>query len=123
MKQSEPEILMQHYLRELHLNFEREYRFHPVRRFRLDFFLPDHRIGIECEGGTWINGRHNRGKGFESDLRKYNEAERMGIRIFRFTTNMIRCGEAKCFLKDLFGNHERMSCLNGEKNGKARRQD
>ena len=93
---------MEKYLRELKLAYEKEFRFHPVRRWRLDFFLPEHRIGLECEGGTWIAGRHTRGKGYEADLRKYNEAMRMGIRIFRFSTNMITRGEAKCFLKELF---------------------
>ena len=27
-----------------------------------------------CEGGTWCNGRHTRGKGFELDCYKYNTA-------------------------------------------------
>lgn len=113
MKQSEPEILMEHYLRELKLKYEREYRFHPIRKWRFDFALTEHRIGLEVEGGIWIQGRHTRGKGYESDLRKANEATRMGWRIFRFTTNMVRRGEAKQFIKDLFQNHERMSCLDG----------
>jgi very-short-patch-repair endonuclease len=104
---------MEHYLRELKLKYEREYRFHPIRKWRFDFALTEHRIGLEVEGGIWIQGRHTRGKGYESDLRKANEATRMGWRIFRFTTNMVRRGEAKQFIKDLFQNHERMSCLDG----------
>src|SRR5665647_3786388 len=30
---------------------EREYRFHPVRRFRFDLCYPGHKLGIECDGG------------------------------------------------------------------------
>jgi very-short-patch-repair endonuclease len=106
MKASIPELLMSKYLKELKLNFVPEFRFHPVRRWRFDFWLPEHRIGIEMEGGTWSGGRHVRGKGYESDLRKYNEAARMGIRVFRFTSNMVQRAEAKTFLKEFFGNQE-----------------
>jgi very-short-patch-repair endonuclease len=103
MKQSVPELLMEKYLTELKLAYQREYRFHPIRRWRFDFALTEHRIGVEVEGGAWIRGRHLRPRGFEQDLRKANEATRMGWRIFRFTTNMIERGEAKTFLKELFG--------------------
>lgn len=72
----------------------REYRFHPERRWRFDFAYPEHRIGIECEGGIHSGGRHVRGKGYEGDLDKYNAAVLLGWDVVRFSAGMIRSGKA-----------------------------
>ncbi len=50
-----------------------EYRFHPTRRWRLDYAWPDYRIALEVEGGIWTAGRHTTGSGFKEDMVKYNE--------------------------------------------------
>ena len=76
------------------LNPETEYRFHPPRRWRFDFAFPEKKIAVECEGGTWTNGRHVRGSGFEKDLEKYNQASLDGWVLLRFTGRMIQSGEA-----------------------------
>lgn len=68
---------------------EREYRFHPVRKWRFDFAFPDHKIAIECEGAVWVSGRHTRGAGFIKDSEKYNEAAIMGWRVLKYTTNTV----------------------------------
>jgi len=73
---------------------EREYRFDPARRWRLDFAIPDKKLGIEVEGGTWTNGRHNRGSGMAADCIKYNTAVLRGWRILRFTTDQVISGDA-----------------------------
>ena len=72
----------------------REYRFHPTRRWRLDFAWPDKKFGVEIEGGTWINGRHTRGSGFEADCEKYAEAMCIGWRILRVTGEQVKSGQA-----------------------------
>ena len=64
-------------------NFVPEYRFHPTRKWRLDFAWPQYLIGVEIEGGIWHRGRHNRPAGFIEDCRKYNEAALMGWTIIR----------------------------------------
>lgn len=108
-KDSVTEILLMKHLQELHIPFEREYRFHPKRKWRFDFafagsdFVMIRNFGIEIEGGIWIAGRHTRGKGFEADIRKYNEAAKLGWTVIRFTPNMIERGESKAFLAELFG--------------------
>ena len=63
---------------------EAEYRFHPVRRWRFDYAIPEHKIAIEIEGGAFVRGRHTRGVGYLNDMEKYNEATIMGWRILRY---------------------------------------
>jgi len=63
----------------------KEHLFCPGRRFRFDLAYPDKKIAIELEGGVWIQGRHNRGKGFISDCEKYNLACLMGWKVLRYT--------------------------------------
>jgi very-short-patch-repair endonuclease len=73
---------------------EREFRFHPVRKWRADFaFIPE-RILIEIEGGTYKNGRHTRPVGYEKDCEKYNSAQMDGWMVLRYTAGMVRSGEA-----------------------------
>lgn len=74
--------------------FEEEYRFLSDRRFRFDFAFPEHKLGVEVEGGCWTNGRHTRGSGFINDCKKMNLATLNGWRLLRFTADDIKSGEA-----------------------------
>ena len=73
---------------------EREYRFHPTRRWRLDFAWPELKFACEVEGGIYTGGRHVRPKGFEADLEKYGEAMKLGWDVYRCSARMVRTGEA-----------------------------
>ena len=64
---------------------EKEFRFHPGRRWRADFANLPSRTLIEVEGGIWIRGRHNRAEGFMADVEKYFEAALAGWRVLRLT--------------------------------------
>jgi very-short-patch-repair endonuclease len=86
MAKSKLEESMAQILDGLNLPYVREYKFHPVRRWRFDFYLPEHKTGIECEGGIFGGGRHSRALGMAQDAEKYNEAVIMDIRVLRFTT-------------------------------------
>lgn len=77
-----------------------EYRFHPVRRWRFDWALPDSKIAFEFEGGAFTGGRHTRGAGFSADCEKSNIAQLMGWRVFRFTAAHVK-GHAKEILEGL----------------------
>lgn len=79
-----------------------EYRFHPKRKWRFDWAWPDKLIALEQEGAVWTQGRHTRGSGFINDMEKYNEAARLGWRVFRFTPKEITKGIAHSFIKTLF---------------------
>jgi hypothetical protein len=82
---------------------EREYRFHPTRRWRADLAYPDAKppMLIEIEGGSWINGRHNRAKGFQADLCKYNAAVGLGWRVLRYTPQQVKRMVAAIEIKNL----------------------
>jgi hypothetical protein len=63
---------------------ELEHHFWPGRKFAFDYAWVERKFAIEIEGGAWIRGRHNRGKGFLMDMEKYNMAVQLGWKILRF---------------------------------------
>lgn len=77
----------------------REHKFHPVRRWRMDFAWIKEKIALEIEGGTWAGGRHLHPLGFEKDCEKYNEAALLGWKVLRATTTMVKDGRALEILK------------------------
>jgi len=81
--------------------FEREYQF-GYRRSRFDFAWPTYKIAAEVEGGSWIGGRHSRGKGFAADCEKYNAAALAEWFVFRFTADQVRDGYARKTLAQAF---------------------
>jgi hypothetical protein len=82
---------------------EREYVFARPRRWRFDFCWSELLVAVEVEGGSWVNGRHNRGTGFRSDVDKYNEATKRGYKVYRVTGDMIHSGEALRVTKEALG--------------------
>jgi len=65
--------------------WQREYRFHPKRKWRFDYAHPELMIAVETEGGVWVQGRHIRGKGYINDMEKYNAAQLLGWKVLRYT--------------------------------------
>lgn len=74
--------------------YTREYRFHPERMWRSDFYIHGHMLLIEIEGGVWNRGKHGRGSGIVNDIEKQNAAVLLGFRPLRFTTDMVKSGIA-----------------------------
>lgn len=70
---------------DLNVDCVKEFKFHPKRRWRFDYAIPEYRIALEVEGGVWTSGRHTRPQGFLGDIEKYNAATLMGWRVFRTT--------------------------------------
>ena len=71
-----------------------EYMFHGDRLWRSDLAWPRAMLLVEYEGGIFTGGAHTRGKHYESDCEKYNEAAILGYRVLRFTYDMVRTGLA-----------------------------
>ena len=69
---------------------EREYRFHPTRRWRFDFAWPELKVAVEIDGGTWMGGRHSRGGGQAKSHDKQNAAVCRGWKVLRFTNQHLR---------------------------------
>ena len=67
----------------------REFRFHPVRRWRFDYSWPLHKVALEIEGGVFSRGRHVRPMGFLADMEKYNAAAVLGWRVLRCTPDTL----------------------------------
>jgi very-short-patch-repair endonuclease len=68
----------------------KEYRFHPIRKWRFDYAFPEYKVALEVEGGIWTGGRHVNPKGFLGDVEKYNTATLMGWRVYRTTPKDLR---------------------------------
>lgn len=75
-------------------DWRREFMFCEGRKWRLDFAWLAVKLAVEVEGGTFSSGRHVRGIGFAKDCEKYNELTLAGWRLLRFTTEMVKRGEA-----------------------------
>lgn len=71
-----------------------EHRFHPTRKWRIDFCWPEHMLAVEIEGGIYSRGRHGRGSGIAGDIEKSNALTLLGWRLLRFHGDQIRSGEA-----------------------------
>lgn len=91
---SEGEAVLYTHLTERGIHALPQFQFCPPRKWRFDFAIRNSNLAIEVEGGTWVNGGHNRGKGYEENCRKYNKAVEYGWRVLRFTTDMVMSLEA-----------------------------
>jgi hypothetical protein len=78
------------------LSPEREYLFakEEGRKWRFDFAWPEQKVAAEINGGTWTNGRHNRGSSMSKEYEKLNHAALGGWRVFQFTTETVQSGSA-----------------------------
>lgn len=68
------------------VKFEKEYVFHPKRKWRFDFAIVEKKIAIEYEG-VFGGGksRHTTVSGYTGDTEKYNEAAKLGWTVLRYT--------------------------------------
>lgn len=71
--------------KEMNVECLKEFRFHPKRKWRFDYAIPEYKVAIEIDGGLWKYGRHNRPAGYKADMEKLNAAASLGWSVLRFT--------------------------------------
>ena len=91
----------------LAIGMQREYKFHPTRKWRFDFAWPKLKVALEIEGGIWAKGRHVNPQGFILDCEKYNEASSLGWVVLRCPPSFIS-SKMVTWLKDVI---QRRSCV------------
>ena len=72
---------------------EQFYKFHPTRKWELDFAHPSTLISVEIDGGEHMKkggGAHNRGVRMAEDYEKRNTAILRGWDVFQLTGTMVR---------------------------------
>lgn len=82
-----------------------EYRFHPARKWRLDwaFERDGKKVALEMEGVSKTGAsRHQAIGGFLKDMEKYNEAALAGWLVLRCTVRQFETGEVFALLKRAF---------------------
>lgn len=62
---------------------ELEFVFHPTRKWRFDYAWPKYKLALEVDGGVFIGGAHNSGRGFLEDHEKLNSAAVIGWRVLK----------------------------------------
>ena len=82
---------------------EPEYRFHPVRKWLIDYAWPNVKLAVEIEGGIWSKGRHIRPAGFLRDMEKYNALTGAGWTLLRFQPRKVDMFEIADAYKRLMG--------------------
>lgn len=92
MKKNNQYYIFDAILKNEKIDFVKEYKFHPKRKWRFDYAIIDKKIAIEIEGGIWSKGRHINPKGFLNDCEKYNEATMLGWQLLRIPTDYFKNG-------------------------------
>ena len=112
----DPELLMATQLEQAGIPFEREYLFHPERKWRADFLVKsgwatcpecglESAILVEIDGGGFLpgGGRHSRGVGIEQDCEKQSAVAILGYRVIRVTPAQVNDGRAPSWIRQALG--------------------
>jgi hypothetical protein len=62
-----------------------EYRFHPARKWRSDWFIKELNLLVEYNGIFSEKSRHTTHTGYTGDMEKINAAQALGFRVLQFT--------------------------------------
>ena len=96
------EIIIEEILDSLSVRYEKNNRhIDGIRPKELDFWLPDYRIGIECNGCYWHSGKRMS----KLDADKRESCEKAGIRLLTFWEDDIKdhSDRIKSYLKSVLG--------------------
>jgi len=80
------EANLEQWCQEKDFELRKEYQFHPVRKFRLDYAIVNLKLAIEFEGGIFLKkSGHNTAIHYTKDCDKYNLLLTMGWKVLRYT--------------------------------------
>lgn len=94
---------------QLRVKVEKELKFHPERKWRFDYAIPEYKIAIEVEGGVWTGGRHTRSQGFLGDVEKYNAAAVLGWRLLRVVPTTLMSSNTLQMIHQCIENQKNLS--------------
>ena len=81
-------------LKSVDVDMVQQYKFHPTRRWRLDFADTETLVCVEIDGGEFMTGKktsaHNRGARRVQDYEKRNSATEMGWAVLQLTGAMVK---------------------------------
>lgn len=88
---------------DLKLEIVKELRFHPTRRWRFDYAIPEYKIAIECDGGVWMKGggAHSRPQNILRDMEKLTQASLLGWTVIRRTPEQLKTIETLEMIKQV----------------------
>jgi very-short-patch-repair endonuclease len=84
---------------------EHEFQFHPVRKWRFDWALPDRKIAWEYDGLMQADASHSSVAGILRDVEKINEAQALGWTVYRVNAKSIHDGSAFTLADRVLGDH------------------
>ena len=62
-----------------------EHKFHPIRKWRFDWFIKEISIAIEYNGIISAKSRHTTITGYTNDMTKINQAQLLGYKVLQYT--------------------------------------
>lgn len=94
-KEKQVDVFTRLIKQELNLELWPEYFFTTERQFRLDYAIPEYKIGIEVDGGIWAKGKsgHSSGTGITRDMEKANLLNVNGWTLIRRTPDQLLTNE------------------------------
>lgn len=101
---------------EFGLDCFKEYKFHEIRKWRVDYVIPDLMLAIEVEGGIWTGGRHTNSVGFLKDMEKYNELTCLGWRLVRVTPKTLFSAGCQLIKRNIIGSKHPTSIVFDRRN-------
>ena len=78
-------IFIEQVLKNLNIEYQKEFKFLKNRKFRFDYAIPFYRIAVEYEGLMSEKSRHTTITGYSKDCEKYNLATINGWKVLRYT--------------------------------------
>jgi very-short-patch-repair endonuclease len=112
---SNAETLLAAQLSQAGILFEREYKFHPSRKWRADFAIlygpnlrgnEDIDVLVEVDGATWTMGRHNHPTSIAKEYERTAAAAILGYRMIRCTTAQVEDGTCLLWIRSALGLEE-----------------